>query len=85
MRFHGLNQTQIEKVNEYVAACVACGPDEPVPAPPNEKVSWLTFWCQVELLRKTRPYIFWVAILAIGIIVPVQLIALLVINLQKML
>ena len=62
------------------------GPDMKVTeSKPNEKVSWLTFWCQVELLRKTRPYIFWVAILAIGIIVPVQLIALLVINLQKML
>lgn len=85
MRFHGLNQTQIEQVNEYVAACVACEPDEPVPAPPNESVSWLTFWCQVELLRKTRPYIFWFAIIAMGIIVPVQLIALIVLNLQKML
>lgn len=85
MRFYGLNQTQIQQVNHYVEAYIACPPDGNPPKPPNEKVSWLTFWCQVELLRTTKPYLFWVSLLALVIIVPVQLMVLVAFAAQKLL
>lgn len=85
MRYFGLNQTQIEQVNHYVKVCNACRPDEILPEPPNEKVSWLTFWCQVELLRTTKPYLFWVSLLALVVVVPVQLMVLVAFAAQKLL
>jgi len=80
---YGLSQDEVRLIDSYIATCIDPDrdPKAPLPDPPAEGIGWLMFWTQMHLLRKTRPLPFWLVCFVAGVVLPVQLGALIVMRL----
>jgi hypothetical protein len=73
-RYLGLTADEKSAVERYVQQFLDADPETQLPpTPPSDKFDRVSFWCQAELFRRTKPALFYIAVASITIILPLQL------------